>query len=251
MSVVSRHRASRWHFEDPGTDQHRDRLGAAPGDLLGHDWGAVLDPDGVGAGNGRVRGQASNVPAMPTGKTGTRARPAKEAIPDFISRSSPSGLRVPSGKSVTIPPLRSRRSVSLRPGPPSPRAGSGKPPRSGSTPPGAGRRASSAPRSSAAGARKWLGRRRPGSSGDWRRAGPRPTRAGAAAQSRGARRSPRSSTSVTTCTRAIPEHRQPRAVPRLGPLARLDRRLPRPRPRPHAASPPGGGARSARRPDRG
>jgi hypothetical protein len=59
---------------------------------------------------------------------GTRARAARTAIPDLSSASSPSRLRVPSGKSVTIPPLRIRRRVSFRPDAPIPSRWIGKPP---------------------------------------------------------------------------------------------------------------------------
>ena len=43
-----------------------------------------------------------------------RRRETRTAMPDLRGASSPSRLRVPSGKSATIPPFRNRRRVSLR-----------------------------------------------------------------------------------------------------------------------------------------
>src|SRR5271157_4732991 len=83
---------------------------------------------GLGTGSSRDRGQASKVPAMPAGTTGTPARDTRTAMPDLSGASLPSRLRVPSGKSVTIPPLRNRRRVSFIPDTPIPSRWMGNPP---------------------------------------------------------------------------------------------------------------------------
>src|SRR5271157_581947 len=75
---------------------------------------------GLGTGSSRDLGQASKVPAMPAGTTGTPARDTRTAMPDLSEASLPSRLRVPSGKSETIPPLRNRRRVSFIPDAPIP-----------------------------------------------------------------------------------------------------------------------------------
>ena len=75
---------------------------------------------GLGNGSSRDLGQASKVPAIPAGTTGTPARDTRTAMPDLSGASLPSRLRVPSGKSVTIPPRRNRRRVSFIPDAPIP-----------------------------------------------------------------------------------------------------------------------------------
>ena len=53
---------------------------------------------GLGTGSSRDLGQASKVPAIPAGTTGTPARDTRTAMPDLSGASLPSRLRVPSGK---------------------------------------------------------------------------------------------------------------------------------------------------------
>ena len=69
----------------------------------------------AGTGSGRERGQESKAPSIATGNSGTFARRAKAQNPGLNSPTSPSRVRVPSGKMSTISPRFSRRRVSLMP----------------------------------------------------------------------------------------------------------------------------------------
>ena len=53
---------------------------------------------GLGTGSSRDLGQASKVPAIPAGTTGTPARDTRTAMPDLSGASLPSRLRVPLGE---------------------------------------------------------------------------------------------------------------------------------------------------------